>query len=428
MLRLLYLSDIHFEEPDCTNPRMDLASTDRDRLINDLQKIVETTGQNIDAILVTGDITYKAHTDEFSTAALWLKKIADSNEIDESRIFVVPGNHDVNRQTADSHIINSIRERLDRQVEPAKNQLFLQNIKDEQSKEFILKPMQNYNEFAKQYGCDLELPQKPFWTKYISIDDKYKLCLNGLTTTFFSNKDDTPGSLYLGQFQAYFEQKAGTINLAMFHHPKDWLNDGDAFDDLLSDNAQIWLSGHKHRQRYVADNRYLDLPSAAVNPSIWEAGTPGYNIIDISVCELGGEANLDIAVMMRTLQETPKQFVAKKTFDGKDILEHRIKIQKVADINKQQTEAIKSPVANVLIKKETYEKGENDKSVFKNLTSRVWNLQASKRLSVFSELDIEVKPDLLTNEDEFTRQALEIIKNKNLLDDFEKLIIEQEKI
>lgn len=423
MLRLLYLSDIHFKEPECLNPRTDLASNDRKLLITDLKEIVQETGKSIDAIVVTGDITFKAHQDEFSAAANWFKEIANINGIDESKIFVVPGNHDIDRAVADDYLLSSFRESLTKLQEPAKNHRFVASLQNEGTKQLILKTMQNYNQFAKQYNCEVELPSRPFWTHHLKINDNYQLCLNGLTTTFFSSSDDDVQRLYLGEFQAYFEVEKGIINLAMFHHPKDWLGDGDKFDDLLADNAQIWLSGHKHRQRYTADDRYLDLPSAAVNPSIWEPGLSGYNIIDISVSEDEGHANLELSIMMRMLQETPKQYIAKKTHKKEDILIHRIKVPKAEhSISECSNECLTSDVESEML-----EKVSNKTSEFKNLASRVWDLQMSKRMSIFKALKLEVDSNPLTNEEGFIRQALEIIKNENLLGELESLIIEQEK-
>ena len=427
MLRLLYLSDIHFEEPGCLAPRTDTASNERKLLIEDLQTIVEDSDKRVDAILVTGDITFKAHIDEFKTATAWLKKIADINGIDESRIFVVPGNHDVDRNIADNDVLASVRERLDRKSEPGKKQEFLKSLQGDRTRELMLEPMQNYNNFAKQYDCDIELPDKPFWTHHIPINDKYKLCINGLTTTFFSNSNDNHRTLYLGEFQAYLDNEVGVVNLAMFHHPKDWLSDGDRLDDLLADNAQIWLSGHKHRQRYTTDNRYLDLPSAAVNPSEWEPGLSGYNIIDISVSESDDYASLELVVMMRNLQETPKQYVAKKTHEREDELRHSIKIPKVAS-SEQQAALVKVPTNNSNSKNEVNEACVEATQEYRNLTRRLWDLQASKRRNIISLLNIEVESDPLTDEERFIRQALEKIKKENLLDDFEKLIIDQEKV
>lgn len=428
MLRLLYLSDIHFKEPGCLNSRIDLASNDRKHLLDDLEDIVKKSKKSIDAIVVTGDITFKAHSDEFGAATKWLKEIADRNAIDESKIFVVPGNHDVDRSVADNDVITSFRDSLSRQQEPKKNDSFLRSLQQDRTQELLLEPMQNYNHFAKQYSCEIDLPNKAFWTHYLPIDDKYQLCLNGLTTTFFSCSKDNNRTLYLGEFQAYIEQKKGTVNLAMFHHPKDWLDDGDKFEDLLTDNAEIWLSGHKHRQRYTADDRYLDLPSAAVNPSIWESELSGYNIIDISVSEPDEHAYLDLSVMMRMLQEAPKQYIAKKTHNKEDVLTHRIRIPKVTEFRSNHSSNVLTPTIQIVTKNEVADKYDKDTSEFKNLTNRIWGLQASKRLGVFASLSIEVESDPLTDEEGFMRQALERVQKENLLDDFEMLIIEQEKV
>jgi DNA repair exonuclease SbcCD nuclease subunit len=54
----------------------------------------------VDAILVGGDIAFKGHPDEYAPAAAWLHELADQVGCSRNRIYVVPGNHDVDRTIA----------------------------------------------------------------------------------------------------------------------------------------------------------------------------------------------------------------------------------------------------------------------------------------------------------------------------------------
>jgi hypothetical protein len=55
------------------------------------------TGEHLqpDVILVTGDIAWAGKAEQYAKAREWFREIADAVRVDASRIYVVPGNHDV---------------------------------------------------------------------------------------------------------------------------------------------------------------------------------------------------------------------------------------------------------------------------------------------------------------------------------------------
>jgi predicted phosphodiesterase len=425
LLRLIHLSDIHFKSPDCLDPRFDIDTSDRELLAKDLDRIAAETKKNIDAILITGDITFKASEDEFETATIWIKKLADKFGIDDSCVFVVPGNHDVNRTTADKSLIKRHRTGLLSENEPKRHDSFIKAIRDLECHNVLMDPMKAYNQFAKQYGCNLSLPENPFWSKSINIDEKYTLCINGLTTTFFSNKEDKKNSLYLGAFQANFPVEPGIVNLAMFHHPKEWLIDGDKLEDMLSDNAQIWLSGHEHRQRYKANSRYIDLPSAAVNPSKYDPGASGYNIIDLTVTEQEDKAILNIKVMLRYLQDSPKRYIARKTHEDLETLEHNINIP-LSPIKLTESVDIVT-IGESTLDNEDQDSVPTSLSINQsNLAGRLWALDNSQRRSIITKLALNFSFDPLNDEENYVLQALTEINKNNLTSNLETLINEKE--
>lgn len=403
---------------------MDRDNDDRDLMIEDVLSIVNETKQNIDAILITGDITFKAAKDEFDTAFGWLEELAEKFHISILDIFVVPGNHDVNRSVANEHLVHINREHFLKLKGQFREDAIINIMRDDATREILLKPMVEYNNFAKRFNCELTLPERPFWEHRLDINDKYELCLNGLTSTLFSSEHDAHHKLFMGQFQCNFKAKAGTVHLAMFHHPKEWLADGNEVEDMLSDKAQIWLSGHEHRQRYRMDERYLSLPSAAVNPSRHESGSSGYSIIELDVVELSDMARLDIKVIMRTLQDNPKQYVPRKTHDKKDILTHSIDIAKSKKSNNLKICNTKIPKINIpyIAHEESVVPENND------FINRLWKLSRSKRRAIFTELPLTLKPRIGLSEEIYISQSLREVNRLNLIDLFEKYLNEQERM
>nr|VFJ95018.1 MAG: Calcineurin-like phosphoesterase superfamily domain-containing protein [Candidatus Kentron sp. LFY] len=93
---LLHISDIHFRAPDCTTPDLDPERPFRIHLLRDARNRIATLGP-VGAILVTGDIAYKADPVEYDTAFRWLEELANLCECPLERVYVVPGNHDLAR-------------------------------------------------------------------------------------------------------------------------------------------------------------------------------------------------------------------------------------------------------------------------------------------------------------------------------------------
>ena len=86
MIQWLHISDLHFNGAD------DMST---DFLRDELPKFLK--GKHIDYIFCTGDIR-EGNTGVFpDEAADYLKTLCSEAGIDASRLFIVPGNHDINR-------------------------------------------------------------------------------------------------------------------------------------------------------------------------------------------------------------------------------------------------------------------------------------------------------------------------------------------
>lgn len=93
---ILHISDIHFRSPQCLDPMQDPDFAIRTRMMRDLMKQVELLG-DVGAILIGGDVAFKGAKDEYETAWKWILQLAQISGCPMERIFVVPGNHDVDR-------------------------------------------------------------------------------------------------------------------------------------------------------------------------------------------------------------------------------------------------------------------------------------------------------------------------------------------
>jgi predicted MPP superfamily phosphohydrolase len=326
-LLLLHLSDIHFEEPNCIDPDTDPDHTVRKILLNDVRDMVEILG-TVDAILVSGDIAFKCHSDEYITAAKWLNEVTATSGCSPKCVFTVPGNHDLDRENAKARRVKGVRLVISKELLKMDKE-FRATLKDDDSSKHLFEPMEEYIKFAAAYECGI-YPDRPFWIQEIEINPTWKLKIHGLTTTFFSGpENDSRGDLYLGDIQRAFAPDDGIIRLALMHHPPDWLSDDEKTDDALWEGCELHLLGHKHKNRYHATDNSIRIAASAVNPARnepnWE---PGYNFIKLNMGEKGGKHVLEAETHIRIWQNSPDKFVPKFTRAKSTVFKKKLILEK----------------------------------------------------------------------------------------------------
>jgi len=109
---VLQLSDLHIGRLE-TSRTYD-QDTIREKLLDDSCKMAELLGPP-DLILVTGDISDSRHpTDEFWQAAAWITRMRETLNAGRDRLFLIPGNHDVNAKALDPGLTREVQEALQR--------------------------------------------------------------------------------------------------------------------------------------------------------------------------------------------------------------------------------------------------------------------------------------------------------------------------
>ncbi|MFL9922052.1 metallophosphoesterase [Paraburkholderia fungorum] len=106
---ILHLSDIHFKSSHVGQP-MDPNHHLRNKLLLDAKEMCGKLNASPDVVIVSGDIAHAAKTDEYTFAKNWLGELCENLAIPLSRVFVVPGNHDVCRETAGKLVVQSLHD------------------------------------------------------------------------------------------------------------------------------------------------------------------------------------------------------------------------------------------------------------------------------------------------------------------------------
>ena len=423
----LHISDIHFRSPDCLDARTDPDTAYRTRLLRDVRERIERLGR-IDAILVGGDVAFKGSADEFAVAKKWLEELAEACKCDFGRVFVVPGNHDIDRnKITGSLTLQSVHARVLGSDENQIERVFRAHTRDPETTKSLLSPLDAYNDFAAIFSCQAYAPNHLNWQQDMEIRDGIKLRLHGLASPIFcavgapDDREDKPGDLYLSPLQTVLDPVEDVVNLVMCHHPPDWFRDGSEVEDAFRGRAMVHLLGHKHKQRQFKDDKYARFAAPAVTPPRTERGwRPGYNIIDLTVEGYGEDRELVVKAHLLQWQEDPEMFRAIQMSDKSEVFKHRIAFPgrdkpahttnptQAADTRSNENEAHSDPIE--------VEAAMGDLRT-RNLVLRFWKLPSSVRWDIALQLSLIKDADYVVPEPERYGRALLLAGERNQLNE-----------
>lgn len=310
-LNFIHLSDIHFKR-EISGTVYDIDQDIREQLIIDAQGMRKKF-ESITGVLVTGDIAFAGKENEYETALDWLRTLCDRVDCSLEEVWVVPGNHDVDRGVITKS--SAIQDRHDkfRRIDPSEIDLELQRyMSDESARESIFEPLKNYNTFAKVFSCQISA-DVPVWHDDLKLNDGSILRLRGLNSTLISNSfdDDAANKLILGSIQAAAPTEDGVEYLTLCHHPPQWLRDQDEIERYLDTRVKVQLFGHKHRFR-VDQKRYtVQVSAGAMHPDRREPNwQPRYNILSMVINNEADVRRLEVNIHPRVWHDSEKIFVA----------------------------------------------------------------------------------------------------------------------
>lgn len=430
---LLHISDIHFRAPDCLNPDLDPDRPYRTRLVQDVRHRTETLG-SIGAIVVGGDIAYKGDPQEYVTAFAWLKELAEACRCPLERVFVVPGNHDVDRgEIIRSPSTRNAQQAIEQALPQRRERELRTQFSDPAAGGALLAPLAAYNEFAKLFNCQVYSPDRLYWKQDLPLENGMYLRIHGLTSTLLSGAgghDDTRDSLYLSPLQTVLDPVDHVLNLVMCHHPPDWFMDHDDVDNAICARSVIHLFGHKHRQRVTQDASYIRFSVGAVNPDRYELGwQPGYNIIHLRVTGNGRNQTLEIDAHVLEWQSNPEQYRPVLTREGDPVWRHRIAIPSRVPTTVTSADKDETVTAGPATAAEAHSDAEaamSDENT-RNLVFRFWNLTISQRREITLRLGLINKDELRLPEPERYGRALLRAGERGLLDQLAQEIMEKER-
>ena len=247
MIRLVHLSDIHFAG---YGNGWDPHGDQRTELLRDLGRLVLEDGR-VHGVLVGGDIAFKAASDEYVTATNWLKSVCEKGECDSSSVWVVPGNHDIDRNShkriqARTPFLTEVRAAANDKVDAVLHKW----LAEDPASAGLLRCFDEYNNFAEQFGCATSSAE-PHWNDTTLDVDGHVLRITGINSVVASDSSDCIDgnpTLVLGRRQCEIPCDAGHIRIAFAHHPPSWVKDWASVEPYLL-RAHVLLFGHEHLYR-----------------------------------------------------------------------------------------------------------------------------------------------------------------------------------
>ena len=261
----LHLSDLHARAAGVRGPTAGLRLADQgggphERMLAALrQDIVDCADARPEVLLVTGDLAWSGSREDYAAARRWLLDTARAIGLDADRIYVVPGNHDVERDASkrneglELRLLSDLREgrrRLDLALEkPAARTLLTARLAAFSELGSALGPAPSQSSRAPAPGAPVSDYLE--FSHVIEGDGGLRVRLIGLCTAWLAIDDEDRGALRVGT--AALERARATIApgelvVVLAHHPVrgGWLGDERDAEAWMSANAHVLLTGQVH--------------------------------------------------------------------------------------------------------------------------------------------------------------------------------------
>lgn len=421
---ILHFSDIHFRKSEITtaqDPNFHL----RSELVRDVVHQSKLLGPP-DVIIISGDIAFAGDQDEFEFATEWLSTLCDACGCSMQSVFVVPGNHDVVRAVADEDLVQLIHGQVKRAGDPsAEIARFLSN---PAASRLLYQSLDNFNQFAFQFLCDLLPPERTRATRDLQLNDGSILRLWGLNTSVVSSGHDRAGELFFDRASLQITREAGVVNLVVAHHHPSWLRQGPELVDHLNDVAPVQIFGHIHTNRIEMNRDFMRLTASAAHPDRREAGwEPGYNFVEVSVDGAPEARKLHLKAHVRVWQTAPGGFQAKMD-RAASVFEHFVDLEpwhppKVALV---PAPPIKVPISGIGAATMLIEEGQPMNTI-RDLGLRFYRLSFSKKLEIAGRLELLEDEDMGQPDHERFRRVFIRAHERGQLKDFARAIAAAER-
>ncbi|HEX7241673.1 MAG TPA: AAA family ATPase [Longimicrobiaceae bacterium] len=299
-LTWLHISDIHFHSETEWRDR-----TVRDGLLRELERTFAADDSlRPDLVFCTGDVGFgetraSPLVEQYAAARSFFDKLLAAcgrdGPLPRQRLFVVPGNHDVNRKS----INEDAQFALIRRARDARDHVDTINQRFEtRAKEFTdaVKRLDEYAQFVRDYLPHQEDPEgRLHYARTIDIDG-LRVGIAGFNSAWTCAGPDDDRTLWMAahwQFNAASREIGNaTLRIGLVHHPVGWLNEAErgVLDSRISTDFHFWLHGHEHNAWITPAQSHVVIAAGAVGAGKSEEF--GFNLVRLDLATRKGTAHL----------------------------------------------------------------------------------------------------------------------------------------
>lgn len=321
-LTWLHLSDLHL----CSAKSGWKANDIIKKLKDDLKEMLHNYDLKPDFLFLTGDLAFgelrkpKSDTDkkllkvqpenededdyEFSLQAQFeevhvlMNSICELFELSDEQIFIVPGNHDVNRNSIieekQTSYFNAIAEKSHTEQSHKINTML--NTADKHWQHFILR-LDEYKNFLKEKYPHLLKDEKRLTYFEKRNVNGIKVGIAGFNSAWScgNSKNSEKGGLWLGgewQINTLSQNLSECdIKIALAHHPLSWFVEQESpnIDPSLEQKFHFFLHGHDHHEWVDEKHRSQFIRIAAGACSAENSLETGYSFVRLDFTQGSGE-------------------------------------------------------------------------------------------------------------------------------------------
>lgn len=268
-LTILHLSDLHFR------PTVTADSSPSVRaLLKDVKETFVEKGRRPDIIVFSGDLAFSGHdSDAFHKA--WdflLRPLAELCELNDDRVIICPGNHDISRD--DVRSLDALETGFAAQLtSTAAVNRFIEKAKSGSHQESLsLGRLSNFFKFFDSKFQSETAGHPLIRSRVVSIGDCNVgfAILNSCWRATGEADDVDHGKLLIGERSlddALASLTDCQIKIAVAHHPTEWLApfDRDVVEPFIRTNFDLFCIGHMHeaKPKLVASPEGMSVVSQA---------------------------------------------------------------------------------------------------------------------------------------------------------------------
>jgi UDP-2,3-diacylglucosamine pyrophosphatase LpxH len=260
-LAWLHVSDFHLSESNPYDRRVILRS-----LVSSVRQFREKGEQVPDLIFATGDIAKDGKTKDYDSATKFFDELLDAARLGKDRLFIVPGNHDVDRRMGKGlgRTFNT-KDDVDEYFDP------------ETPTPHLTQKLHAFSEWYNNYFNTIRaFPTNTTCSpvEIIAVRES-AVAILALNSALFCIDDHDVAQLFIGRLcldnarEQLKRLSAADLTIALIHHPLDWLSQVERrnIKAALGESVDLLLHGHCHEidaeSIASANGGYLKLAAGA---------------------------------------------------------------------------------------------------------------------------------------------------------------------